>query len=144
LSVRAVLLRSAAAAVAIAVLVAGAAQAQEPGRLSPARFAAFDAVYAAFVALDHDATAAETADVRRACDALDRDDRLLAATRTACLATLKLSPARAGFAACETQPRGEAHSRRVRPGDRRFSRIEPGRRRRAAAGPLSQRADGQP
>jgi hypothetical protein len=87
--------------VAFAVLGAGAAGAQEPA-LSAPRFAALDSVYKMNAMLGHAPSAAAIADARGVCDALDRSDRLLAVTRTACLTQLKDSPAFDGFAGCPT------------------------------------------
>jgi len=112
--VRAAPLMLTATMAAILALAAGAAQAQQSNRLSPARYAAIDSTYAAFVELDGSAAMPATAAVRRVCDALDRTDPLLAITRTTCLAALKIGPAREAFAACKT-PRGCSRAaRRIR------------------------------
>jgi hypothetical protein len=94
------------AALVVAVLAAGAtalALAQQPTVLSPARFAALDAVLFASLPLDGNPTAAHEAELRRVCDALDRTDSLLAAVRAACLTSLEaIAPARA-YARCRTR-----------------------------------------
>ncbi|MEY2513092.1 MAG: hypothetical protein QOJ89_450 [bacterium] len=108
------LLSLTAAVVALFVGAGGAAGAQQAAGLSSARFAALDSVYTAFVALDGSGTSAAAADVRRVCDALDRSDRLLAITRTACLAALRLAPARESFASCQTPRACSRGARRVR------------------------------
>jgi hypothetical protein len=108
------LLSLTAAVLALVVGIGGAAGAQHSAGLSSARYGALDSVYTAFVALEDSGTPTASADVRRVCDALDRSDRLLASRRTACLAALRLAPARTAFAACQT-PRGCSRgARRVR------------------------------
>lgn len=94
----------AATALAFAVFGAGAARAQEPA-LSAARFAALDSVYTMTVMLEDTPSAAVLGVARRVCEALDRNDRLLAVMRTACLTQLKSSAAGEAFASCQT-PRG--------------------------------------
>lgn len=72
--------------------------------LSPARFAAFDTLY----------TPSTPADLKRACDAVDRGDALLAIARAECLTMLKLRLAHHAYEACKT-PRGCLRTtRRVR------------------------------
>ena len=101
-------------AVALFAVTLGAAHAQQSDRLSQARYTAFDRVYTAFVALEAGGNPSASANVRRVCVALDRRDRLLAATRTACLATLRLAPARKAFADCQTARGCSRGARRVR------------------------------
>jgi hypothetical protein len=110
---RAVRLILAAAAFAIAAPAAGA-DAQAPGSLSAPRFAAFDSVYSALVALEDAPTASSTVDVRRVCNALNRSDVLLAITRRTCLTSLKVLSASEAFAACETRRSCRAAVRRLR------------------------------
>jgi hypothetical protein len=105
-----------AAALALMIVGAGsgAAYAQAPAGLSPDRFSSFDALYTASVAVEERPSASTVAKARRVCDALDRGDRLLAATRTACLTSLKSLPAADAFAACATQRSCHRAARRMR------------------------------
>ena len=128
------LLSLTAAVVALLAVVGSAADAQQSAGLSSARYGALDSVYTAFVALEDRGTSTAAADVRRVCDGLDRGDRLLASQRTACLAALKLAPARTSFAACQT-PRGCSRgARRVRIA---YTRAIRALRRRTASSPAS-------
>lgn len=92
----------------------GAAYAQAPAGLSPQRFSAFDALYTASAAVEESPSASTAANARRLCAALDRGDRLLAATRTACLTSLKSFPAATALAACATQRSCRRAARRLR------------------------------
>lgn len=84
----------------LAVGVAAHAQASDP--LSPARYAAIDAIKTAYVQLPDSPTASDFADVRRVCDALDRTDRLLALARTGCRTTVRILAAADVLSTCQT------------------------------------------
>ena len=79
-----------------------AAQAQQATALSPAGYAALDAVYVASLPLDGSPSAAERSELRRACDSLDPGDRLLAIMRTACLTSLQALTLSRAYARCST------------------------------------------
>ena len=104
------------AAVVAAAFVAGAAPApaQQTAVLSPARFAALDSVLFASLALDGNPTAPQQAELRRACDALDRSDRLLDVTRTTCLTSLQAVAPATAFARCRTRRGCLLSARRLR------------------------------
>lgn len=61
--------------------------------LTPAQFAAIDAIYVAFAAFEDGATTAERVAARAACTALDRADALLLALRRACYPQLRIGQA---------------------------------------------------
>ncbi|HEV7805667.1 MAG TPA: hypothetical protein VGO80_07615 [Solirubrobacteraceae bacterium] len=79
---------------------AAQARAQDAAGLSPARFAALDAVYVASLPLDRNPTSAQVAELRRVCDALDRSDRLLAVERASCLTGVDVVGPSKAFARC--------------------------------------------
>ena len=106
--------RAALVATVVALAAAAAVQAQPSASLSPARYAAFDAMYTAIAAFEESPTPAATADVRRVCNALDRGDRLLAVTRRLCLASLKIFPAAEAYGACDTRTGCRRAARRLR------------------------------
>jgi hypothetical protein len=87
------------AAVASATL-AGQAQAQDARGLTPARFAALDAVYVASLPFDRNPTLAQVAELRRVCEAVDRGDRLLAVERTSCLTAVDVVRPTQAYARC--------------------------------------------
>jgi hypothetical protein len=92
------------AAVFCATLAAAAqALAQHPAGLSPARFAALDSVLFASLPLDRNPTPDEVAELRRACVALDRADRLLAAAQKSCLTGVDAVAPSQAFAGCGTR-----------------------------------------
>ena len=61
--------------------------------LTPAQFAAVDAVYVAFAAFEDGATISERVAARAACTALGSADALLSALRRACLPQLRIGQA---------------------------------------------------
>jgi hypothetical protein len=74
-----------------ALALPAAASAQ--GTLTPAQFAAVDAVYVAFGTFEDGATTAERVATRAACNALGSTDALLSSLRRACLPQLRIGQA---------------------------------------------------
>ncbi|MCA1599658.1 MAG: hypothetical protein LC769_11725 [Chloroflexi bacterium] len=88
--------------VLVAVLTLGdLAWAQAPEVLSPTRFAALDAIYAAFAPFTKSASAANQAHARAVCLAVDRSDPLLAAQRQVCLLGLRELSSFDGLGTCQ-------------------------------------------
>lgn len=89
----------------VACLVAAATAAAAP--LSPARYAAIDAVYVAFLPFDgeHKASSAELSAARAACGALDAGDPLLGPFRRSCNATVRSLRATDAFVECTSRRR---------------------------------------
>lgn len=104
-----------ALAVAVACLALPAA-ASAQATLTPAQFAAIDAVYGAFAAFDDGdgATAGDRSAARAACTALGSGDALLAALRRACSGQLKVGAALGATARCEGRTSCLLGVRRVR------------------------------
>lgn len=98
--------------IAAATVLTGGAHAQEGGPLSPARFAAIDSVYLMSIGVEGGTIA--IADARRACQALDRGDRLLASLATTCRSSLKLASASETLGACETRSACGRATKRMR------------------------------
>ncbi len=83
-------------------LVPAAASAQTP--LTPERYAALDAVYAAAVALDaDDASTVDLAAVRQSCRTLDSADPLLGPLRKSCTASYTFAVAFEAFGDCASR-----------------------------------------
>lgn len=89
----------------VACFVVAATAAAAP--LSPARYAAIDAVYVAFLPFDgeHKASSAELSAARAACGALDAGDPLLGPFRRSCNATVESFRALDGFVGCRSRQR---------------------------------------
>lgn len=84
----------------LGAVFAPAASAQTP--LTPAQFAALDAVYTTQSKLDGKTSVKDYAAARSACRGLDSADPLLGATRKTCIASVSASKASDAFAACRT------------------------------------------
>lgn len=90
-------------AILLGAAFAAPAGAQAPVTLlTPAQFAALDAVFTTQIPLESTASAREYADARRACRALDSADPLLGPVRKACNSVLAVSRTADAFAACRT------------------------------------------
>ncbi len=83
----------------LALIVAAPAQAT----LTPAQFAAVDAVYVAFAAFEDGATSRERAAARAACTALGSTDALLSALRRACSPQLRIGHALGQSQRCKSR-----------------------------------------